>query len=341
MPLEVVARPFRKRRRDLGGRERLVAELRAEARTVLVIPGERRVLVPHVPIVHVAFGVVLPCVAEVARPAAWRRRPVGARGVVSRDKLSLSLRARYPGGLVKVRVFARLLEPPYRAEAFIVTAPKRYRGVVAQAAQLVGKLALDLAEKRVVGRIHRARVHHIVPHEKAQLVAEIVKDILLVLSATPYADHVHVSRLRAFEEVSVARRRLTRFERVARNPVRALHEKAPVVDAKDERKLLLAVGRDSALVQDLQLSEADAPRDLLAVDVHGEGVKVLPARAVRPPEWRIVDLDAVCHRRAVRKVGEDIERAVAEVVGELLRRVDVIYERPVGCKKLHRAAEAN
>ena len=100
---------------DLQRRKRLVAELGAEARVVVVVFRERRVLVPHVPVVHVALRVLLPAVAEVAGATARRGRPVGARGVVFPHELALHLRALDPFAAVEVGVGARLLKPLDRA----------------------------------------------------------------------------------------------------------------------------------------------------------------------------------------------------------------------------------
>ena len=276
---------------DLQRRKRLVSELGAEARMVVVVFRERRVLVPHVPVVHVALRVLLPAVAKVAGAAARRRRPVGARGVVFPHELALHLRALDPFAAVEVGVGARLLEPLDRAEALVVAAPHRDRRMVAEAAELVCELGADLAEERVIARIYRARAHHIVPNEDAQLVAGVVEDVLLVLPAAPDAEHVHVCGLRALEEVAVAGRGLLVFVGRARNPVRALHEEPAPVNTEDERELLLAFLRNRLLIQHLNLPEADLFDDLLAVQLELAGVEPLLARTVRPPERRIVYLE--------------------------------------------------
>ena len=246
MPLEV--RPAREdlllRGEHLGDfhrRERLEAELRAEAGMVFLVFREWRVLVPDVPVVHVALGVVLPGVAEVAGAAARRAGPVCARRVVLRHHLALHLRARHPLPAVEVLVVASFVEPVYRAEALVVAAPYRNRRMVAQTAQLVGELVADFVQEPVVRRVHGAGEHHVVPDEDAHFVAEVVEYVLLELSAAPHAYHVHVRALRASENLRVPRGRLLVLVRGAGNPVRALHEDAPVVHAEDEGELVLAI----------------------------------------------------------------------------------------------------
>ena len=298
------------------------------------------VLVPDVPVVHVALRVLLPSVAEVAGSAARRGRPVGALRVVLRDEVSLQLRALDPLAAVEVGIGLGLLEPLDRAKAFVVSAPHRDGRVVAEALELVRHLVPDLAEKRVVARIDRARAHHVVPEKNALLVAEVVEAVLLVLSAAPDADHVHVGPARALDELRIALWRLLVLVGGARNPVRALHEEAASVDAEDERKLVLAVPH-GLLVQHLDLPEADLPDDLLASRLELGRVELLLAGAVRPPERGIVDLELLLDLRAVGELRRHRERAVREAVVELLRRIDVLDARTVRRDQLGRPAEAD
>ncbi len=92
---------------------------------VFVVLRERLVLVPDVPVVHVALRVLLPSVAEVPRTTARGGRPVGTLRVVLRDKVALELRALDPFAAVEVGIFPRLFEPFDRAKALVVAAPHR------------------------------------------------------------------------------------------------------------------------------------------------------------------------------------------------------------------------
>ena len=105
--------------------------------------------------------------------------------------------------------------------------------------QIIQRAAADLHQPRPLGRgiarIHRAREHLVVPDEEPELVAEVVEAVLLVLSAAPEPDHVHVRRGRAFQEIAIALRRLAVLVGVAGNPVRALREDALAVDGENLR----------------------------------------------------------------------------------------------------------
>ncbi len=198
----------------------------------------------------------------------------------------------------------------------------------------------DLAEKRVVARIDRARAHHVVPDHDSKLVARVVEDILFVLAAAPKTNHVHVRGLRALKKIAVARRSLLVFVCGAGNPVRALHENPPTVDAEDERKLLLALRVYGPLVQDLDFPETNLLDDLLAIYIELGGVELLLASAIRPPKRRVVYLELLLGLRAVGELRRDRKSAVSEVVVEVLGRVDVFDTRPVCRDQLGSAAEA-
>ena len=178
------------------------------------------------------------------------------------------------------------------------------------------------------------------PDKDALLVAEVVEAVLLVLSAAPDADHVHVRLARALDELRVALGRLLVLVGRAGNPVRALHEEAASVDAEDERKLILAVVH-RLLVQDLDFPEADLLDDLLAIHIELGGVELLLAGVVRPPERRIVDLELLLYLRAVGELRRNRQSAVREAVVEVLRRIDVLDAGPVRGNQLGRAAEAD
>ena len=202
------------------------------------------------------------------------------------------------------------------------------------------ELSPDLAEERIVARVHRARAHHVVPDHDSKLVARVVENVLFVLAAAPETDHVHVRSLRALKKIAVACRRLLVFVRGAGNPVSALHENPPAVDAEDERELFLALRVYGLLVQDLDFPEADLLDDLLAIDIELGSVELLLASAIRPPKRRVVYLELLLDLRAVGELRRDRQSAMREAVVEVLGRVDVFDARPVCRDQLGRAAKA-
>ena len=113
--------------------------------------------------------------------------------------------------------------------------------MVPQARQLVLQLGPDGREEGLVARIYGAGEHQVVPHHYAQLVADVVEAVLLVLSAAPEADHVHVRRGGALQQVAVALGRLLVLERAAGHPVGAFGEHFASVHAECHARARLAV----------------------------------------------------------------------------------------------------
>ena len=349
MPLE-----FRRTRKNLftGGEclgnlhrgKALVAEFAAKARTVSVVVVERTIIVPHLPVVHITLGIVLPVVGEAAGTRARRTRPEHPRRIVFRHHAALQFMALNQCRLVVFRVGIGLLEPFQCADAFVVPAPQRDRRMVAEPAQLMGKLHLHFREESVVRRIDGAREHMIVPDEKPEFIADIVEAVLLVLSAAPETDHVHVGHRRAFEKIAVAFRRLTHLERIAGNPVRPLHEKFASVHLHRHPRPLLSRLVNIGSVYDLYFAKPDPTRHLFIADFHREFVEPLLSRAVRPPKRRILDGDAVGNgvnaSVGFGDIGENRQLATRKIFIEILITVDIVDLRPVMGDKPHRSAKA-
>ena len=117
---------------------------------------------------------------------------------------------------------------------FVVAAPQRQAGVVAQAAHIFDRFDADILEKVGVGRVNAAGEHEILPEQDAVAVAQIVEHILGVVTAAPDAQHVHVGIDGALQQTIQHRLGDARRERVGRNPVRALGEQAHAVDVEGE-----------------------------------------------------------------------------------------------------------
>ena len=164
----------RKRLDGLERRERLEAELREEAEIELAVLGKGLVSVPYIPVVHVS---PVGTVGLVEASSARRRcRPV---------ECIRRLLAHYRGEdlLIHLKVVLTDLRVGVRAPlAFlhehlhlVVAAKKSETCVMPYASHVVPDLGFDiLLEVRrepVVG----ACEHHVLPHDKARLVARLVK----------------------------------------------------------------------------------------------------------------------------------------------------------------------
>ena len=83
---------------------------------------------------------------------------------------------------------------------FVVAAPQRQRGVVAQAAHIFNRLDADVLEEVCIGGVDAAGEHEILPDQNAVAVAQVVEHILRVVAAAPDAQHVHVGIDGALEQ---------------------------------------------------------------------------------------------------------------------------------------------
>ena len=156
--------------------------------------------------------------------------------------------------------------------------------MVAQALDLVlGFLPHVLEELRCRG-VQRAGKHEVVPDQDPLFVAQVVEVVALVLAAAPDAEHVHVRRDRARQQVVVARTGLPRRQRVARDPVRALAEHLDAVDLEVHRQPDLVLLGDH-----LKRAQADALAHVVPRHAHGQIVQVLLAVPGRPPQARVLE----------------------------------------------------
>ena len=75
---------------------------------------------------------------------------------------------------------------------FIISAPDHNAGMIAQALDLVDRFLPDVFLEGYVTRNHVAAEHEFLPNHDAELVADVVKIVRLVISAAPLTNHVHV-----------------------------------------------------------------------------------------------------------------------------------------------------
>src|ERR1022692_1748600 len=75
----------------------------------------------------------------------------------------------------------------------IVSAPDDDAGMIPQALNLVDSLLPDVFLEGGVARNHVASEHEFLPNHNAEFIANIVEIIGLVVTATPFPNHVHVS----------------------------------------------------------------------------------------------------------------------------------------------------
>ena len=273
------------KRRDHGARrERLEAELRAEARRAR--RGNARNPCPRARRSRNA------CRRRNRR--ARRRRTTACRATGSTATRS-ALGLRRPHRLldraveavvvdeIAVAVLARLLEPGQRADQFVVAAPDGDRRVRAEPSYLMIDLGAHLGEEIRRRRIEVAGEHEVLPDQQAELVAEIVEEILFVEAAAPHADHVHVgvgrgaaSSLRVSSGVARDGSASAGIQLAPRQKIsRPLTRKAKRAPAS------------SSSVKSSSRAQPDAAAHHVAVACDLQRIQRLRAGAGRPPELRV------------------------------------------------------
>ena len=96
--------------------------------------------------------------------------------------------------------------------------------MVAQADDIVDGLLADVVQIMPGRGVHPASEHEVLPDQDAFLVAEVVEPVILVGTAAPHAQHVHVDRHRVVDGLAVDGVVDPREEIVAGDVVRAFHE---------------------------------------------------------------------------------------------------------------------
>ena len=284
--------------------EGLEAELRGVAEQELPVLGEGLQAVPHVPVVHVAALGVLGLVEAAAAG--------GAGGPVEGVRV-LPLHDLRQDVLVHLDVVRHLLllgDPVARGDEalhFVVAAPDGQGRMVAQAADVVLKLGADARLEVFAQVVHGAGEHEVLPHQQAQLVADVIEEVVGIVPAAPDAHGVHVGQTRVLQQPPRALGGAAAQQVVLGDVIRAHREDLHAVDDVAE---VLAGG--VLFAGNGERPKADAA--LPAVQLHAvpgqpdlHGVHRLVAEARGPPELGILDFDC-----AFRAVGE-----VAGAVGGL------------------------
>src|SRR5579863_7149965 len=104
--------------------------------------------------------------------------------------------------------------------------------MIAQALDLVDGLLPYIFLKGNVAWNHIAAEHEFLPHHDAQFIADIVKVAGLVVTASPFTDHIHVRISRILENLAMNLGRDAIGKTVERNYVGAFAEDRNSIDYK-------------------------------------------------------------------------------------------------------------
>ncbi len=152
------------------------------------------------------------------------------------------------------------------------------------------RLSLDCREKFWSSGIDRAGEHKILPDEQSLFVAKVIEIFHFIDSPSPDADHVHVRLFGARQQIVIVRAGDATDKAMRGNPIRALGEYRSAVYHKLKG---LAEFIGMAIEHDRSKSHASTPaiEDFLAIDkLETHIVKGMSPLAVRPPQFRILDL---------------------------------------------------
>ena len=149
------------------------------------------------------------------------------------------------------------------------------------------------------------------PDQHTELVADVVKAIILPDAATPDADHDLVSIDHHLQPLAIPRLADPRREAIGGNPVGATTEDVNTVEAEIERLAVLV-----RLLDELALAEAGALGDGIQLDLsrgHGRGdiVEGLIAVAMRIPQLRVVDVELNARFAILAHVRSPLEHVLA------------------------------
>src|SRR5690606_32279448 len=130
--------------------------------------------------------------------------------------------------------------------------------------------------------------HEIVPDEDAELVAQFVEPVGLVLAAAPDAQHVHIGGPGAFQQIPHHGGGGARWDGVRRDPVGTHHGDVTAVDAAFDGVVDLVL-----FYHPFEPPEADAARGNLAFEVGDQFVERLRPLPGRPPDVGVPDGEIV------------------------------------------------
>ncbi|MNC45258.1 hypothetical protein D3C75_942070 [compost metagenome] len=64
--------------------------------------------------------------------------------------------------------------------------------MIAQPLHIIFRFLLNIGQERFIPRIHAAGKHEVLPDQQAIFIAQTVEFLLLIESAAPYPQHVHI-----------------------------------------------------------------------------------------------------------------------------------------------------
>ena len=246
---------------------------------------------PHRPVVGVP-PVLIPRVVVVSSRGG-RGRPIKGAGIFHlqnlRDNIfknlniiALLLDGRLPCTVQRLRLH------------LVVAAPEPQTGMVADPAHIVPNLRADIALKIIVQLIGSAGKHEILPHNQPQLVTDVKKPVVRVITAAPHTNAVVVCRRRVLQQAAGALRRDSGKNIVFRDVVRAHGKDFHPVDLMGKALAPLVLFR---IYRQRAKPDPAAPfvkhMALLVQKRHLRTVKGLLSETVRPPASRVFHGDGV------------------------------------------------
>ena len=163
---------------------------------------------------------------------------------------------------------------------------------MAQTADIIFRFGADIIHKRrIKSGVSGAGEHEILPDADAEFVAQIVKNIVLVKTAAPDAQHVHIGNGGALNQIGVIFLFQMRGKSIGRYPAGTFGEEPDVVDRKLE-----GLAPFVRFPLQMQRAQADALYDIIEEsafftdEIDCYHIQRLFAHAIRPPELRFRDI---------------------------------------------------
>src|SRR5215510_25992 len=101
----------------------------------------------------------------------------------------------------------------------IVAAPQDYARMIPQSSHLIDSFPAHILLKGRIPGYHIAAEHELLPDHDAELIADVIEIVGLVICASPCPHHIHMGFPRSLQDLPVPFRRDTIGEAVKRNHV--------------------------------------------------------------------------------------------------------------------------
>ena len=75
----------------------------------------------------------------------------------------------------------------------IIPIPNGYRRMIPQSDDIINHLLPDILIDLLSARIHRTRKHQIMPNQQSILIAQVIEDVMVELTASPNPQHIEVA----------------------------------------------------------------------------------------------------------------------------------------------------